>query len=40
VTRTGIWNWAIGGFSMVVVDGELEYGAKKRPVYGLVEVIM
>ncbi|MBH0199701.1 MAG: hypothetical protein HP497_09825 [Nitrospira sp.] len=40
VTRTGIWNWAIGGFSMVVVDGELEYGGKKRPVYGLVEVIM
>lgn len=39
VTRTGIWNWAIGGFSMVVVDGELEYGGKKRPVYGLVEAI-
>ena len=40
VSRTGIWNWAIGGFSMVVVDGELEYGSKKLPVYGLVELIM
>jgi hypothetical protein len=40
VTRTGIWNWAIGGFSMVVVDGELEYGGKKLSVYGLAELIM
>jgi hypothetical protein len=40
VSRTGIWNWAIGGFSMVVVDGELEYGSQKLPVYGLVELIM
>lgn len=40
VSRTGIWNWAIGGFSMVVVDGELEYGGRKFPVYGLVELIM
>lgn len=40
VTRTGIWNWAIGGFSMVVVDGELEYGGKKLSVYGLAELIV
>jgi hypothetical protein len=40
VTRTGIWNWAIGGFSMVVVDGELDYAGKKQSVYGLVELIM
>ena len=39
-TRTSIWNWAIGGFSMVVVDGELDYGGRKLPVYGLVELIM
>lgn len=39
VSRTSIWNWAVGGFSMVAVEGELEYGGKKRPVYGLVEVI-
>ena len=40
VTRTGIWNWAVGGFSMVVVDGELDYAGKKQPVYGLAELIM
>lgn len=40
VSRTGIWSWAIGGFSMVVVDGELEYGGKKLPVYGLAELII
>jgi hypothetical protein len=39
VSRTGIWNWVVGGFAMVVVDGEVEYGGRKRPVYGLVEVI-
>ncbi|OQW34068.1 MAG: hypothetical protein A4E19_18830 [Nitrospira sp. SG-bin1] len=38
--RTSIWNFAIGGFSMVVVDGELEYGGRKLPVYGLVELII
>ncbi len=27
VTLTSIWDWAIGGFPMAVVDGELEYGA-------------
>lgn len=40
VSRTGIWSWAIGGFSMVVVEGELEYGGKKLPVYGLAELII
>jgi hypothetical protein len=40
VTRTSIWNWAIGGFSMVVVDGELEYGGKKLSVHGLAELIV
>ncbi len=40
VSRTGIWSWAIGGFSMVVVEGELEYGGKKLPVYGLAELIV
>jgi hypothetical protein len=40
VTRTGIWNWAIGRFSMAVVRGELEYGGKTFSVYGLVELIM
>ena len=40
VTRIGIWNWAIGGFSMVVVEGEFDYAGKKQPVYGLAELIM
>jgi hypothetical protein len=40
VTRTSIWNWAIGGFSMVVVEGELNYAGKNQPVYGLAELIM
>ncbi len=40
VSRTGIWSWAIGGFSMVVVEGELEYGGKKLPVYGLAELVV
>ena len=40
VSRTGIWSWAIGGFSMVVVEGELEYGGKTLPVYGLAELIV
>ncbi len=40
VSRTGIWSWAIGGFSMAVVEGELEYGGKKLPVSGLVELII
>jgi hypothetical protein len=40
VSRTSIGNWAIGGFSIAVVTGELEYGGGKLPVYGLVELIM
>ena len=40
LSRTSIGNWAIGGFSMAVVTGELEYGGKKMPVYGLAELIM
>ncbi len=40
VTRTGIWNWAIGGFSMAVVRGELRSAGKQQEVYGLVELIM
>jgi hypothetical protein len=40
VTRTSIGNWAIGGFSMVVVGGQLDYGGRKLPVYGLAELIM
>lgn len=40
LSRTSIGNWAIGGFSMTVVIGELEYGGKKMPVYGLAELIM
>lgn len=40
VSRTGIWSWAIGGFSMAVVEGELEYGGRTVPVYGLAELII
>ena len=40
VSRTGIWNWAIGGFSMAVVQGELRSAGKQQEVYGLVELIM
>ncbi len=40
VTRTGIWNLAIGGFSMAVVQGELSLAGKQQEVYGLVELIM
>lgn len=40
VTRTGIWNWAIGGFSMAVVRSELRSAGKQQEVYGLVELIM
>jgi hypothetical protein len=40
VTRTGIWNFAIGGFSMAVVRGELSLAGKQQEVYGLVELIM
>ena len=40
VTRTSIWNFAIGGFSMAVVRGELSLAGKQQEVYGLVELIM
>jgi hypothetical protein len=40
VTRTSIWNWGIGGFSMVVVEGEMNYAGKNQPVYGLAELHM
>lgn len=38
--RKPIANWVIGGFSMGIVHGELEYGGKKQPIYGLAELIM
>lgn len=40
VSRTGIWNWAIGGFSMAVVQGELRSAGKPQEAYGLVELTM
>lgn len=39
-TRRTIANWVIGGFSMSVVRGELQYGGKTRQVYGFAELIM
>ena len=39
-TRISIWNWAIGGFSMAVVRGELHSAGTQQEVYGLVELIM
>jgi hypothetical protein len=38
--RKRIANWIIGGFSMGIVRGELEYAGKKQPIYGLAELIM
>jgi len=38
--RKPIANWVIGGFSMGIVRGELEYAGKKQSVYGLAELIM
>ena len=38
--RKPISNWIIGGFSMGIVRGELEYAGKKQPIYGLAELIM
>lgn len=38
--RTGIANWVIGGFSMGIVRGELDYAGRKHPIYGLAELIM
>jgi hypothetical protein len=39
-SRTSIGNWAIGGFSMAVVRGELRSAGQQQEVYGLVELIM
>jgi hypothetical protein len=38
--RHGIANWIIGGFSMGIVRGELNYAGQKHPIYGLAELIM
>jgi hypothetical protein len=38
--RKKIGNWAIGGFAMSIVRGELDYAGKQVPVYGLAELIM
>jgi hypothetical protein len=38
--RKGLANWVTGGFSMSIVQGELEYAGKKYPIYGLAELIM
>jgi hypothetical protein len=40
VSRTSISNWAVGGFAMAIVRGEMSYAGKKHPVYGLAELIM
>jgi hypothetical protein len=37
--RKVITNWLIGGFPMAIVRGEMSYGGKTRPVYGLAELI-
>jgi hypothetical protein len=39
VDRKTVTNWLIGGFAMTVVSGEMTYGGKTRPVYGLGELI-
>jgi hypothetical protein len=38
--RKRIANWVIGGFSMGIVRGELEYAGKKQQIYGFAELIM
>jgi len=38
--RKPIANWVIGGFSMGIVKGELNYAGTIQPVYGLAELIM
>jgi hypothetical protein len=37
--RKIVTTWIIGGYAMAVVSGELSYGGKTRPVYGLAELI-
>lgn len=38
--RKKIGNWAVGGFAMSVVSGELVYDGRTWPVYGLAELLM
>jgi len=38
--RTGIANWVIGGFSMAIIRGQLDYAGQKHSIYGLAELIM
>ncbi len=38
--RNSIANWIIGGFSMGIVRGELDYAGKKHQIYGLAELII
>lgn len=38
--RKGLANWVIGGFSMGIIRGELEYAGKKHEVYGFGELII
>lgn len=38
--RTTIAGWVIGGFAMGIVQGELSYGGRTIPIYGLAELLM
>ena len=38
--RNGVANWIIGGFSMGIVRGELDYARKNYQIYGLAELII
>jgi hypothetical protein len=38
--RKKIKNWVIGGFSMGIVHGVLNYDGRTWPVYGLTELLM
>lgn len=40
VAKTSIGNWAVGGFAMAIVRGELSYTGKLRTISGLVELIL
>ncbi|HEU4683554.1 MAG TPA: hypothetical protein VFS39_03525 [Nitrospira sp.] len=40
IDRRRIAGWVIGGFSMAIVTGELDYGGKTVPVYGFAELLM
>jgi hypothetical protein len=39
-TRKPLGNWALAGFSMGIVVGELSYNGQQMPVYGLAELLM